>query len=37
MRKVVIRLYFAAVFALWGSAAAMAASPQLTSLIISVI
>ena len=32
-----IRLLFTAAFAAWGSAAALAFSPELTSLVITVI
>lgn len=37
MRSIVVRFQFAAAFAAWGSAAAMAVSPELTSLVIKVI
>jgi hypothetical protein len=33
----IVRLFFSAAFAVWGSATALAVSPELTTLIISVI
>ena len=35
--SIVVRLLFTAAFAAWGSAAALAVSPELTSLVITVI
>ena len=35
--SIVVRLLFTAAFAAWGSAAALAFSPELTSLVVTVI
>ncbi len=37
MKNIVVRLLFAAAFAAWTSAAALAVSSELTSLVIKVI
>ena len=35
--SIVVRLLFTAAFTAWGSAAALAFSPELTSLVVTVI